>query len=139
MIQVTMCRFYESKVVNTIQFLNIALILTGIIVAGIGGSLIPQTVTNSGNMYVGDTSDYNRDLRNVQLGSHGFQVMVIGLSILGCSGMSLTYISCRFTCYEDGFVPPRRVTIQPIPRIIEIESRPKPENTLKLKQWGILK
>jgi hypothetical protein len=133
-----MCRFYESKIVNAIQFLNVALILTGIIVVAIGSSLIPQTVTNSGNVYVGDTEQYNNDLRNTQLSSHGFQIIVIGLCIGGVSGISCIYISCRYTFYENGFVPPRRVTIHPIPTIIEIESRPKPENTLKLKQWGIL-
>jgi hypothetical protein len=127
-----MCRFYESKIVNIIQFLNIALILTGIIVAGVGGSLIPQTVTNSGNLYVGDTSDYNRDLRNAQLGSHGFQLMVIGLCIDCVSGISFIYISCTFTFFEHGFVPSRRVTIQPIPTIIEIESR---STEHKLRQW----
>jgi hypothetical protein len=59
----------------------------------VGISLMPQTITNNGNQYVGDAETYNKDLQNAQINSYGFKVIIIGLSVFGAG-----VISCICLC-----------------------------------------
>jgi hypothetical protein len=65
--------------IKLIQIINTLVITGSIIIFGVGCSLIPQTVTNNGDMYVGDAPSYNRDLQNAQINSYGFKLIVISL------------------------------------------------------------
>ena len=68
-----------AKVINVINALSL---VAGIITGGIGGSMIPQTVYNNGNIYVGTGEQYQADLRAAQLSSYGFKVTIAGVSMV---------------------------------------------------------
>jgi len=106
--------------INLIRILSITLILGGGIVIGIGSSSIPQTVTNTGDRYIGDADSYNTDLRNAQMGSYGFKLAMGGLGVCG-TGLLL---ACGLIYHADqetfSLSIPRRVRINPEPSVIAI-------------------
>ena len=67
---------------NFINDINALSLIGGIITGGIGGSMIPQTVANNGNIYVGTGEQYQIDLRAAQLSSYGFKVTIVGVSMV---------------------------------------------------------
>jgi hypothetical protein len=107
--------------IKLIQIINTLVITGSIIIFGVGCSLIPQTVTNNGDMYVGDAPSYNRDLQNAQINSYGFKLILISIGIFG-GGM----ISCCCVCVrckrEELEIPVhvRKVRIAPLPSVIII-------------------
>jgi len=65
--------------INRFLIVNIVSLISGIITSIIGGTMIPQTVTNNGDKYIGEAAAYNDDLRKAQMGSYGFKIIIIGL------------------------------------------------------------
>jgi len=107
--------------------------------------MIPQTVTNNGDKYIGEAAAYNDDLRKAQMGSYGFKIIIIGLSI--SAGNCIVLLA---TCYclhlqeklEEPRIQPqsiqvpieRRVTISPT--IIQIpEHITRIDKAKNLKKW----
>jgi hypothetical protein len=111
-----------------LQLVNTVFLIGGFICAMYGGSIVPQTLANSGKGYVGDSNKFNEDLKNAQLGSYGFKLVIIGVSICGGNIVSLV-CTCCYIRYEDNHtvhpaptvmhtLTERRVTLSPT--IIEI-------------------
>ena len=125
------CREY----IHLLQLVNTLFCIGGMICAVYGGSTVPQTVSNSNNRYIGDSSQFNEDLKQAQMNSYGFKLVIIGLSITGGNVLSLV-LACCYLRYEDNHsihpapithtlsevvIPPsiqvpadRRVTISPM-------------------------
>jgi hypothetical protein len=101
-----------------IQFINSLLVITSFIILSIGSSLLPQTVTNDGDIYVGDAQSYNRDLQNAQINSYGFKLILVSIGIFG-GGM----ISCCCVCLRckreelDLPIHARKVRVAPLPTV----------------------
>lgn len=113
--------------INLIRILSITLMLAGGIIIGVGSSSIPQTVTNTGDRYIGHADSYNTDLRNAQIGSSGFKLAMSGVGVC-VTGFLL---ACGLICHEDRTnfavhpIPPiqpiqRRVRINPQPSVITV-------------------
>jgi hypothetical protein len=100
--------------IRLLQLVNTAFLIGGFICAMYGGSIVPQTVANTAKGYVGDTNQFNEDLKNAQLGSYGFKLVVIGLSICGGNIVSLVS-TCCYIRYEDNH------TVYPDPRPLVLE------------------
>jgi hypothetical protein len=104
-----------------IQIINSLLVVTSFIILGIGSSLLPQTVTNNGDIYVGDANAYNTDLQKAQINSYGFKLILVSIGIFG-GGM----ISCCCVCVrckrEELEIPVhvRKVRIAPLPSVMII-------------------
>lgn len=64
-----------------IQIINTICIIGGFIGVMVGSSLIPQTVVNNGNIYIGSAEQYNADIKVAQLSSYGFKVSIISLGV----------------------------------------------------------
>jgi hypothetical protein len=77
-----------------LQIINTLFFTSSCILFGIGCSLLPQTVTNNGNAYIGTAEAYNTDLHNAQMNSYGFKLIMVGVGIFGGS-----FISCVAVCY----------------------------------------
>lgn len=78
-----------------IQIIPILSFIGGVVCTIIGANLIPQTVNNNGNSYIGTAEAYQADLQKAQLASYGFKVVVVGLSITGGS-----FLVLLFACYS---------------------------------------
>ncbi len=103
------------------QIINSLSIITSFIIFGVGCSLLPQTVTNNGDMYVGDAESYNKDLQKAQINSYGFKLILISLGILG-GGIISSCIVCYRCKREELEIPAhvRKVRIAPLPNVIII-------------------
>lgn len=77
-----------------LHIINTLLFTSSCILFGIGCSLLPQTVTNNGNAYIGTAEAYNTDLHNAQINSYGFKLIMVGLAIFAAC-----FISCVAVCY----------------------------------------
>ena len=66
--------------ITILHILNAISLVSGIITAIIGSTMLPQTVSNIGDKYIGEAQEYNEDLRKAQMGSYGFKLITIGLS-----------------------------------------------------------
>jgi hypothetical protein len=110
-----------------LQILNGISLLSGIITAVIGATMMPQTVTNHGDTYIGEAEAYNEDLRKAQIGSYGFKVIIIGLSITGVNIIMLLLI-CYCIHLEEN-VQESRIQPQPIQAPIERRVRISPTVT----------
>jgi hypothetical protein len=108
-----------SYYLTRLQILNGISLLSGIITAVIGATMMPQTVTNHGDTYIGEAEAYNEDLRKAQIGSYGFKVIIIGLSITGVNIIMLLLI-CYCIHLEENVQQSR---IQPQPIQVPIERR----------------
>jgi len=86
-----------GKIMNV---LNGVSLIAGIITAAIGASLIPQTVYNNGNTYVGSPEQYLADLRTAQLSSYAFLVCIAGVSVVLFSLLSsfFYYLTWPYCC-----------------------------------------
>jgi hypothetical protein len=82
---------YYIQVLNVINSLSL---IGGIITVISGATLMPQTITNSGDKYIGNAESYNRDLQKAQLASYGFKVVIVGLSITAINFILLLIICC---------------------------------------------
>ena len=106
-----------------IQVINSICIIGGFIGTMVGVSLIPQTISNVGNVYVGSSEQYNSDLRTAQLSSYGLKVTIICLGVF-------TYgiVSCLFICGYNYINSKRKSTVDP-----SISPRTSPENIKVIK------
>ena len=80
--------------IDRLQLVNSLSLVGGIITTISGATLMPQTVTNSGDKYIGNAASYNKDLQNAQLASYGFKVVIVGLSITAINFILLVLICC---------------------------------------------
>ena len=105
--------------IKAIQIINTLVIISSIVVFSVGCSIMPQTVTNDGDVYIGDAQSYNRDLHKVQINSYGFKLIMIGIGMFGG-----TIISCCCVCYrckkEEITHVHTHVRVAPLPIAIEI-------------------
>jgi hypothetical protein len=124
----------SKKCRAAISIINIWCIAGGFVGIIIGSTIIPQTVSNEGNRYIGSADEYNTDLRNSQLNSYGFKVTMISLGITLANCISLALACCYMV---DTDPTQRRVTIHPTPTIIEIPNNDMiNENRIKnIKKW----
>jgi hypothetical protein len=98
-----------------IQIIPILSFIGGVVCTIIGANLIPQTVNNNGNSYIGTAEAYQADLQKAQLASYGFKVVVVGLSITGGSFLVLLFAcySHKLNCIEPRRIEPTREIKQP--------------------------
>lgn len=101
-----------------IQIINSLSIITSFIIFGVGSSLLPQTVTNNGDMYVGDANAYNTDLQKAQINSYGFKLILISIGILS-GGITSCCVVC-YRCNREELESPiqvRKARIAPLPKV----------------------
>lgn len=72
---------YEHYI-KIIHVINVLSLIGGILITIIGATMLPQSVSNNGDKYIGEASAYNEDLRKAQIGSYGFKIIITGLSII---------------------------------------------------------
>lgn len=134
---------------NCIKWLHIInglSLVGGIITVIIGVTLLPQTVTNNGDKYIGEADAYNADLQKAQMASYGFKVAIVGLSIIGVNFIALFAISYYMHIQENAdlvrvqpqpiqvYESQRRVTISPT--VIEIpDDRIGVDKAINIKKW----
>jgi hypothetical protein len=99
---------------------NASFILSGIISIAVGTSMIPQTITNSSNLYIGNAEQYQADLRDAQLASYGFKVTVGGLVALGIGILGTVCMYCNKESQTSV------VDVTPEPPQAQIRNEPKP-------------
>jgi hypothetical protein len=100
------------------NIINLLSLVGGIITVITGVILIPQTVTNTGDRYIGEADAYNADLQKAQIGSYGFKIVIVGLTIIG-----LNCIALLITCYYNDLQEHEEARIQPVPIQISVERR----------------
>ena len=127
----------SDKCANLIQAINIITLLSGIITAIVGASMIPQNL-NNGNIYIGTGEQYEAELRAAQLASYGFKLTIIGLIAIGSA-----IFSC-FCIYGCSLINCRRnsVTIspdQPRQPQLELEQLAQVAQVVKVEQAVPLK
>ena len=102
-----------------LHILNAMSLVSGIITAIVGATMLPQTVTNTGDKYIGEAAEYNEDLRKAQMGSYGFKLVTIGLSITAGNCVVLL-VRCYCIHLEENVQQSR---IQPASIQIPLEKR----------------
>jgi hypothetical protein len=107
---------HYMKIIHVINLLSL---IGGIITAIVGATMLPQTVTNIGDKYIGEAAEYNEDLRKAQMGSYGFKLVTIGLSITAGNCLVLL-VRCYCIHLEENVQQSR---IQPAPIKIPLERR----------------
>lgn len=135
--------------ISLIQAILTVSVIGGSICTIVGTTLIPQTVTNNGNAYIGTAEAYEADLHKAQLASYGFKVVIVGISIFGGSFL-LLLLSCykgRLTCIRvspesqesrvspENPVTPER-TVIPILQEKNIRIYPHTVGADKLTKWA---
>jgi hypothetical protein len=107
----------SDKCAILIQAINIITLLSGLITAIVGASMIPQNL-NNGNIYIGTGEQYEAELRAAQLASYGFKLTIIGLigigyAILGCGCIyGCRAINCRSNSVNISPQPPREPQVE---------------------------
>jgi hypothetical protein len=132
--------------ITILHILNAISLVSGIITAIIGSTMLPQTVSNIGDKYIGEAQEYNEDLRKAQMGSYGFKLITIGLSITAgnCIVLLVRCYCIHLQEYKDqSRIQPvsiqipveRRVRISPT--VIEIPDNPVNgvDKTKNIKKW----
>lgn len=105
--------------ITRLHILNAISLVSGIITAIVGATMLPQTVTNTGDKYIGEAAAYNEDLRKAQMGSYAFKIITIGLSISAGNCLVLL-VRCYYIHLEENVQEPR---IQPAPIQIPVEKK----------------
>ena len=136
----------SEKCTSIIQNSNILLLIAGIITSSVGASMIPQTISNNGSVYVGSAEEHQAALQELQLSSYGFKVTMAGLIIIGYSitASACIYgyrnIYCRTNVIEES--TSSKVQQAPI-----VQAEPKPLKSIlkdthafnlqmKIKKWS---
>ena len=109
----------SKKCTDLIQIINTLFLCGGFIGAMVGASLIPQTVKNTGDIYVGSGEQYEADLRAAQLASYGFKVIVVSLIVFGYGTLS-----CVCMCGCNRIKCTKESVIHPSPEIIVEDIKP---------------
>lgn len=135
-----------ANYLKVLHIINGISLVGGIITAISGGILLPQTVTNNGDKYIGDAVPYNDDLKKAQIASYGFKVVIVGLSITAFNGIALLVTSYFIHLQEHTeqsrihpqpiqvYESQRRVTISPT--VIEIpDNRIGVDKASNIKKW----
>lgn len=105
--------------IKAIQIINTLVIISSIAVFSVGCSIMPQTVTNDGDVYIGDAQSYNRDLHNAQINSYAFKLIMIGVGMFG--GGILTCCCVFYRCKKEELVyVNKEVRVAPLSIAIEI-------------------
>lgn len=108
--------------------------------------MLPQTVTNNGDKYIGDSVAYNDDLKKAQMASYGFKIIIIGLSITAANCIVLTFTLYKLNLQEYDVQPSshpqpnqvtisRRVTISPTVTEIPQNTVISVDKTKNVKKW----
>ena len=127
----------SDKCANLMQAINIITLLSGLITAIIGASMIPQNL-NNGNIYIGTGEQYEADLRAAQLGSYGFKLTIIGLigvgsAIFGCGCIyGCRLINCRSNSVTISPDPPRQPQLE-VEQLAQVVQVVKVEQAVPLK------
>lgn len=87
---------------HILHILNILSFISAFICTVYGSTIIPVSITNTTQGYIGDSHSYNEDLKQAQLHSYGFKLIIIGLSVCGGNILSLVLICC-YTKYQDTY------------------------------------
>jgi hypothetical protein len=130
----------SEKCTSIIQISNILLLISGIITSSVGASMIPQTITNNGSVYVGSAEEHQADLQALQFSSYGFKVTMAGLIIVG---YSIIGSGCIY-CYTSIDCRSNIIKVQQAPIV---QAEPKPLKSIlkdthafnlqmKIKKWS---
>ena len=119
---------------------NACLLISGIITIAVGTSMIPQTITNSSNLYIGNAEQYQADLRDAQLSSYGFKVTIGGLISFGSGILGIACMYCNKESETNAVVDtPEPPKVEPSPEHKPLKSILKDTSNYRLqvniKKW----
>jgi hypothetical protein len=126
---------------NIIQVINTLFLIAGIITGGIGVSMIPQNITNNGNLYIGSAEQYQAELRSAQLSSYGFKLTMAGLigvlySIVAYACMhGYRNIECKRNAVADSVPPQASSKPEPKPLKSILKDTSDYQLQLNIKKW----
>jgi len=123
---------------NIFSTISALTLIASIITTIVGCTLMPTSVVNDGDRYVGDYNSYAADLQKAQFNSYGFKIVIIGSGLFCGSFIMCVCTICMCMQREEMILPARTVRINPEPQIFILRPEPIPDYDRRInniKKW----